>query len=160
MEVDCRTSTFHLKRQWSSVEKWDSHMDLEQFTMLLQVQLPNCGFWRLFLPNWCLEACCDSVRWGLYRFVICWSVLINLNTSQMLPLRPARDLAMTWVCYDLLVLWPVLDAKSVLYNSNISNSVILDSSWFYPLKKPVPQSLTFQVFIQMFICNRAICTNA
>lgn len=108
-------------------------MDLEQFTMLLEVQLPNCVFWRLLLQSWCLEACCDSMRWGLPSAEAWWSHWTLPRCCHFGQRGILRWRGFVTICS---VLWPVLDAiKSVLYNSIISISVILDSSRFYPSQK-------------------------
>ena len=64
---------------------------------------------------------------------------------------------MTWVTNNLLCALTSVGCQINLMI--IYNSVIVDSSRFYPSQKPVPQNLTFQVFIQMIFCHRAICTN-
>ena len=108
-------SCIHLKKRWIG-QRWEtiraSHIRLALFPCFCRFSYRSAVLAPL--QNRHLEAYCDSVSWGLYRFVFCWSMLITIDNSEMVPLRPAGS------CDDmgLSAFWPVWDAKSVLIISN------------------------------------------
>ena len=104
---------------------------------MLHVHLPNRSFYKTGAFE--AAACRDSVRWGLYRFVICWSMLMHADHLDRCHFGQRTILRWTWLCW-----WPVLDAEAVLGSSNF---VILNFSWFYSIlpkkknctsKPPIP----------------------
>ena len=81
----------------SSIEKRPLHCGLVRFTWqgspccMFSYQI--AVFADFYFKTGAFEASRDSVRWCLYRFVICWSML-HADHPWQVPLRPAHDLAM------------------------------------------------------------------
>ena len=73
------------------------------------------------------------MRWGLYRFVICWSML-HADHLDRCHFGQHTILRLTWLCWYSYSIcprfWPVLDAEALLRSSNF---LILNFSRFHSI---------------------------
>ena len=117
----------------SSIEKQPLHYGLVRFTWqgspCCMFSYQTAVFADFSNKTGAFEACRDSVRWGLYGFVICWSMLITLDRCHF---GQRTILWWTWLCWYSTCsrFWPVLDAEALL-RLRSSNFVILNFSRFY-----------------------------